>query len=297
MKAVKLLFTLIVSGFLLISCVSPEKKVAAVNYINDHGYGTNISALLAQASKSIYRIQLNLVYKQGGKKQESVMTGIAFAVDNRRLFTAAHLTHMNYTDIDTPFGMMRRTIEKKDKLKEWISIVRDDGSKWPLKVIYTDEKNDFAVLESMNEVVAPIYKIGNSDKFNLLDTIISVSDFGIGMSTRLGHIAQTSIVKYDNSGKQYFIDRNFFGFTSVIARGDSGSPIFVMRDGRLEVGGITSFIMTPISGIGYGVKITPIMELLYADSEHTSWVAPLLKKQILSSKPEKIFYNIDKKGN
>ncbi len=278
MKSLRLLFILIVSSFFLFSCVSPEKKVAAVNYINDHGYGTNISDLLAQASKSIYRIELNVVYKVDGKNRSAIGTGIAFAVDNHRLFTADHLTHMDYYEIDTPFGRMRVDIKKEDKVKKWMSIVRDDGSKWPVKIIYRDKKNDFAVLESTNEIVDPIYTIGNSDRFKLLDTVISVSDFGAGLSARLGHISQLNMRRYDPKGKLKLADNNIFGFTAVIAQGDSGSPIFVVKGGKLEVGGITSFIILPISGIGYGIKITPIMELLYAHREHTSWVAPLLYK-------------------
>ncbi len=275
MKSSNLLLALIISGFLLISCVPFEKKVKAVNYINNHDYGTDIANLITQASKSIYRIRLDVEYEVGGRKESNSTAGIAFAIDKHRLFTVNHVTYMDYYEINTPFGRMKMEIEKEDKIKEWLFIVRNDGSKWPVKIIYQDKKNDFAVLESMNALVDPIYTIGNSDKFRILDTVISVSDFGAGLSARLGHISQ---LKYIPEGKLNLTNNNIFGFTAVIAPGDSGSPIFVVKGGKLEVGGITRFIIRPINGMGFGIKITPIMELLYAHPKHAQWVFPLLYK-------------------
>jgi len=291
------LFLLFASGFLLVSCVAPEKKSGEVNYINNHGYGANISALLSQASKSIYRIELNVMFKIGKTKGQTGGTGIAFAVDKHHLFTADHLTHIDTITIDTPIGPLSGPLRDEDITKQWMAIVRDDGSKWPVRVIYQDKENDFAVLESRNALVDPIYTIGNSDKLNLLDTIMILTDFGTGMRVSVGHIAQRSITRYERTGKLESNRSNIFGFSAIIAPGDSGSPIFVMKNGRLEVGGITSFMINPISGLGYGTKITSAVELLYVHNDHTPWVHPLLHKEILSSKSEKIFYNIDREND
>lgn len=35
-----------------------------------------------------------------------------------------------------------------------------------------------------------------------------------------------------------------------------------MRDGKIELGGLVSFIVLPARGLGYGLRINPIIEIL-----------------------------------
>jgi hypothetical protein len=42
--------------------------------------------------------------------------------------------------------------------------------------------------------------------------------------------------------------------------GDSGAPIFLLRDRRFELGGMVTFLVSQARGLGFGVKINSIMD-------------------------------------
>jgi hypothetical protein len=70
---------------------------------------------------------------------------------------------------------------------------------------------------------------------------------------------------------------SIFGISTVVSEGDSGSPILLLRDGRFELGGIVSFIVLPARGLGYGLKITPMVERFKSNGKDQEWILPLLE--------------------
>jgi S1-C subfamily serine protease len=167
-------------------------------------------------------------------------------------------------------------ISPDDKLEETTSLVFDDGSRNPVKVIYRDKEMDFAVLEAEKGVTPPYYSLGNSEDFRIVNQVIVPSNFQTGLNIRLGYITQLEFVRYGPSGEVAEKNRNIFGVSAVVSEGDSGSPILLVRDGQIELGGLVSFIVLPARGLGYGLKINPIIEKLKRHEEIQKWVLPIL---------------------
>jgi hypothetical protein len=171
---------------------------------------------------------------------------------------------------------MKVTIAPEDKTKEVTSMVLDDGSRQPLRVAYRDGEMDFAVLESGKPLTPPNYSIGNAADFRVANTVILASNFQTGLNIRIGRVTQIDFVRYGSKGELAEKKDEIFGISTVVSEGDSGSPILFLRDGKLELGGITSFIVLPARGLGYGLKITPVIEKLKETREH-DWILPLLE--------------------
>jgi hypothetical protein len=70
---------------------------------------------------------------------------------------------------------------------------------------------------------------------------------------------------------------HIFGISAVVSEGDSGSPVLFVRDGKLGLGGVDSFIVLPARGLGYSLKINPIIERLKNHGENLTWLLPLLE--------------------
>jgi hypothetical protein len=47
--------------------------------------------------------------------------------------------------------------------------------------------------------------------------------------------------------------------SAVTVEGDSGAPIFLLRNGRFELGGMVTFLVPRPRGLGFGIKINSIM--------------------------------------
>lgn len=147
----------------------------------------------------------------------------------------------------------------------------------PLRVVYRDTELDFAVLAAEKEVRPPPYAIGNSDDFKIVSQVILPANFQTGLSIRLGYITQLDFVRYGPNGEVAAQNDNIFGISAVVSEGDSGSPILLIRDGKVELGGLVSFIVLPARGLGYGLKINPILKKLKAEKTQKAWLQPLIK--------------------
>lgn len=226
--------------------------------------------LLTQATNSVYRVQTIMAFKTGENQKErgEVRTGNAFAVDSRRFLTAAHVVSIDEYLVHTPYGIMTIVISPEDKMKEEVWLLLGN-SRILTKVIYKDLALDFAMLEVENEMPIPAYSLGNSDNFHILDHVFIISNVGRGMSVKSGHIMQLDYVEYEELNKVKKINEDMFGLCLAIKVGDSGSPVFLIRDGRIEVGGLVS--LGDMQGTGYGIKINSIMDDFRAWQNERQW--------------------------
>lgn len=232
--------------------------------------------VLEEVIRGIYRIETSTAFRVGDDVSNLRIVGIAFSVDANHLLTAKHVTRIEEYPVRTPFGLIRLRIAPEDKIREVTSIVEDDGSRIPLQVIYRDDSLDFAVLKADQPLESPRFSMGSSEDFRVANLVILPSNFQTGWNIRMGHVTQLEFVRYGEKGEVSERNPDIFGISAVVSEGDSGSPILLVRDGKVELGGIVSFIVLPARGLGYGLKIDPVMERLKARADMLPWVEPLL---------------------
>lgn len=245
----------------------------------DHSriYVGSMGEKLGEVIKSVYRVETSTSFRMEKTISTLKVVGMAVSLDDRHLLTAKHVTTVDSYLVQTPFGLLSLAIPPENKVEEKTAIVFDDGSRIPTRVIYRDEEMDFAILETEKKVTPPNYAIGNSEDFQITNVVIVPANFQTGLNIRIGYITQLDFIRYGPNGEVSERREKIFGISAVVNEGDSGSPILLLRDGEFELGGIISFIVLPARGLGYGLKITPIMERLIGHGEHNRWIMPLLR--------------------
>ncbi len=269
-----------ISLTLLIGGCTPHSRGAMDGrYDSSHLYVDPIDEILDEVAKSIYRIETSTTFRIGDEVSTLKALGMAFSLDNKHLLTAKHVTSIDTFQAQTPFGLMNLPIDPEAKVEETTSLVFDDGSRGSLNVIYRDDALDFAVLEVKSGVNPPVYSIGNSDDFRVANAIVLPSNFQTGLNIRMGYVTQLDFVRYGQQGEVTDNYKHIFGISAVVSEGDSGSPVLFVRDGKLELGGVVSFIVLPARGLGYGLKINPIIERLKTHGGNQTWLLPLLESR------------------
>lgn len=263
-------------GLSIAGCTPYFRAGVDGKYDNSHIHVDSIDEVLSRVIRSIYRIETSTRFKVEKSISTLKIVGMAFSFDENHLLTAGHVTSIDTYQVVTPFGLMSLSISPEDKIEETTCLVFDDGSRVPVKVIYRDKEMDFAVLEAEKKVNPPCYPIGNSDDFRIANLVILPANFQTGLNIRIGYITQLDFIRYGPKGEVAEKNKNIFGVSTVVSGGDSGAPMLLLRDGKIELGGIVTFIVLPARGLGYGLKITPIIERLKSQKEDQRWILPLL---------------------
>lgn len=249
-------------------------------YDSSHLYVERIDETLGKVSGNIYRIETATRFRgYEGEVSTLKIVGMASTLDDRHLLTAKHVTVNETYQVRSPLGLLRIPIHEEQKINETTSIVFDDGTRIPLNIIYRDAEMDFAVLRSVLPLKAPVYAIGDSDDFGVANLVILPANFQTGLNIRMGYITQLDFVRYGSIGEVADRKLDIFGVSAVVNEGDSGSPILLARDGKLELGGVVSFIVLPARGLGYGLKINPILEKLKQHLGDQDWFVSMMEKR------------------
>ncbi len=162
-----------------------------------------------------------------------------------------------------------------------VTIITDDGKRYPATVKGHDIKTDLALLKIKPAKSLHYVHFGNSDRARVGDRIVAIGNpFGLGGSATTGIISARG--RDINSGP--FDD--FIQIDAPINQGNSGGPLFDMRG---QVIGINTAIYSPHGGnVGIGFAIPAEQAKLVIDqlkgSGHVSrgW----LGVQIQSMTPE-----------
>jgi len=249
----KLLFILFI--ILSVGCTSRYTKQDTEPYQNL----CPLHELLVQAADSVYQIHTITTFKSSNgenlKEQEKDVMGMAFGINKHQLLTVAHAISIDSYNIYTPFGVLTIYISPEDKIKEEVWLLSANNPRIPAKVIYKDKELDFAVLEVEYEIPSPVYSIGNSDDFHILDQVFMISNEDTGKNIKCGHIMNLNYMSREMNEP----DTDRFGLYLGIKSGASGSPILLIRDNRLEVGGLV--ILGDLRLSGYAIKINSIMDI------------------------------------
>jgi serine protease Do len=145
---------------------------------------------------------------------------------------------------------------------EKITVIFQDNTRHPAKVIGKDEKSDLALLKIQTDKPLPYVKWGDSDKARVGDWVIAVGDpFGLGGTVTKGIVSARGRPIADSS----YVD--FLQIDAAINKGNSGGPTFDL-DGNVI--GINTAIYSPNGGsVGIGFAIPantarPVIEALRA---------------------------------
>lgn len=210
-------------------------------------------------ASNVFRIQTFLKFKLEELTPTVSAIGLATSLDQEYLLTTRHVVKIKSFQAITPLGPIEFQIPDDQKLEEETFIILDDGSRIKLQVVYSDQENDFALLRAEKKIHHYPFAIGNSDDFKVGNFVFLFGNFQTGLNIRTGYVTQLSFVRYGAEGEVSNINESLFGVSAVTVEGDSGAPIFLLRDGRFELGGIVTFLVPQARGLGFGVKINYIM--------------------------------------
>ncbi len=210
-------------------------------------------------ASNVFRIQTFLKFKLEESTPSVSAIGLATSLDEYHLLTTRHVVRIKSFQAITPLGVIEFQIPDDQKLQEETFIILDDGSRIKLQVVYSDEENDFALLRAEKKIHHYHFAIGNSDDFKIGNFVFLFGNFQTGLNIRTGYVTQLNFVRYGAEGEVSNTNESLFGISAVTVEGDSGAPIFLLRDGRFELGGIVTFLVPQARGLGFGVKVNDIM--------------------------------------
>ena len=210
-------------------------------------------------ASDVFRIQTSVKFQLGELTPTVSAIGLATSLDQYHLLTTRHVVKIKSFQMITPLGPIEFQIPDDQKLEEETFIILDDGSRIKLEVVYSDEEKDFALLRAERKIHHFPIAIGNSDDFKVGNFIFLFGNFQTGLNIRTGYLTQLNFVRYGAEGEASNINETLFGISAVTVEGDSGAPVFLLRNGRFELGGIVTFLVPQARGLGFGVKINSIM--------------------------------------
>lgn len=152
-----------------------------------------------------------------------------------------------------------------------ITVILNDNTRLPAKVIGHDPQTDLALLKVSTDRKLPFVRFGSSDTLKVGDWVVAVGNpFGLGGSVSAGIVSARG--RNINAGP--FDD--FIQTDAAINRGNSGGPLFNTQG---EVVGINSAIFSPTGGsVGIGFAVPsdmarPIIEQLKQFGRtHRGWL-------------------------
>ncbi len=167
--------------------------------------------------------------------------------ENRMPRSSMHATALGSGFIIDPSGYIvtnNHVVGKSQK----ITVVFQDNSRHPAKIIGRDEKTDLALIKVETKEKLPFVTWGNSDGVKVGDWVVAVGNaFGLGGTVTAGIVS--ALGRNINEGPY----DDFIQIDAPINRGNSGGPAFNLAG---EVIGINTAIYSPSGGsVGIGFAI------------------------------------------
>jgi serine protease Do len=182
--------------------------------------------------------------RQGPGEGEAVALGSGFIID-----PTGYVVTNNHV------------VGKADK----VTVIFQDNSKHPAKIIGRDEKTDVALLKIDTDEKLPFVQWGDSEAAQVGDWVVAVGNpFGLGGSVTAGIISARG--RDINSGPY----DDFLQIDAPINRGNSGGPTFNQQG---EVVGINTAIYSPNGGsvgIGFAIPSNLAKNIVAQLKEHGS---------------------------
>lgn len=157
-------------------------------------------------------------------------------------------------------GQQNKTLKQVDKLYANFNLKDGSTIKIPLTPIYTDEKNDFALLEFAfenyrniikpnNEVELLIWEFGNFDNSDSIKEGESILYLGYPMSFGVG--IQNYPVSRSGMIAQNIANSSTFLIDGFVQGGNSGSPVFRLLKNSYKLCGIAQAYPKEIASVNF----------------------------------------------
>lgn len=207
---------------------------------NDHKYDYSTYCLntdLEELSKSVYKI----FSQKEGKTQH---TGTALLLGGRYVLTVNHIADSDM-EVSLKFGDLDIPLEE---------IVRDPGKDFMLlKVKNQGETINKALTPYLHEYTGSIRNSKNLKLGNIVYLFGNTLDLGI-------HVRQGIVSQKDKNGLMK-LTVSAESISTGAAVGDSGGPVFALRDGDLVLVGMSSMI-TRVNSVSYMIGTDKMKDLL-----------------------------------
>lgn len=194
----------------------------------------------------------------GGKTASNTRTGGGIII-GKYILTVAHVVMQENLVVTSPFGYIEVPAKKLgDK-----TVALLDGAKIVLTAVYLKKEDDLAIFKLPDGIsVSPFpYEIGNSDDLEIGNAVYLVGNpLGVGINVRPGMVSATEAPKETEGvdGKS----KNFFVLSGGLYKGDSGSPIIAIRDGKFELVGIAEGVFSGSSQLGFAIRINVVKKVI-----------------------------------
>ena len=234
----------------LFGCVSIQYLDKKYDY-NFFMIGKEIS-VIQSIELATYIIEVKGSLSTGSNIIPHKHKAIAFSLDGKHLIVLNHVLQLPKKMFFPPFPL---PLSVEEVGKKGIFL---DGKE--LKVLSND--SDIAMLynEEQEYKILPI-KIGNSDELEIgIALVLTRCPAVLGFGISCGIVSNPSgfgVLQEDEGGED---PRHVFMIAAPINQGDSGCPVFALRDGVPELVGIAQGKIHGLEGVGWALKINYVME-------------------------------------
>lgn len=246
----KWLSVLLISLFLSFGCV------------HQRGYYDDSPAIdcTKQIDVGVYGLFSEHIWLFDGTEVKIPETGTCFAYGDY-IITARHAAMADEYMINTPFGLMAYEGARLKERRAWIE---HDGEEITLELVFDSKDYDIAVFKRPEKISVIPFKFGESAKLERGDWVYLTGHAYKWMSSLLA-VGVMSGYGEDKKGLTKLVPayQSVIIFNIDANPGHSGSPIYTLRDGKLELVGVVSGTI-PYTGIAFGVGIDAVKNMINA---------------------------------
>lgn len=225
-------------------------------------------AQLTKAYESTYKILRHSYFKtSGGELVDTVVgSGSGILLNGGYFLTAHHVTDIEVGDLSHPaYGIVKYShsgfILTKDGETSFEEIELKDNLE---KIVTGSEEIDYTLLKLKDDAGFAFYEHGLNvpSKVELGMKSVAIGyPSAAGRNLRLGNVSQ---IKSD-------VGENYFTFKNSVIPGDSGGPLFIMEDGKLNLVALSrsiliinlgqaDFPIPQIANVNHGLKVESIIK-------------------------------------
>lgn len=199
-----------------------------------------------------------------GEPVEQIQYGFAFSVDGKYLIALKHVCSVDPNQrISTPMGTIEFNFTKLDE-KHYLVHRENDYEYYEIELNTKISKDsDVAILwkDGVTFETLPV-KIGNSDELEVGQSLIvsrTPQLLGHGITTgTVANIGLWDVAKQAFPGDPAF---SCFMMDTNLIEGDSGNPVFALRDGTLELIGINQGTLDTMD-LSVAIDINSVMDIV-----------------------------------
>lgn len=203
----------------------------------------------------------------GGQK-EATLEGTGIVLGHGFILTVAHSLSQDKVKVMTPAGPVE--MPAPDKVSEK-TFLEWQGKSYPLKLILKDKKHDVALLKVPKNLDLPSFPfpIGDSDELQVGNFVYVIGNpLNSGVNVREGIVSALSPPPDISATAPADVDA--FMLSNGLVPGDSGTPVVAIRDGKLELVGI-SHATIGTTRIGWAIRINSVQHLLIDALRKQGW--------------------------